>query len=255
VLRTFGFHPTAIGRLSAHYNKVVPDPTPQHQLQVSSTPGLWPPTWPMGLTMLRLLLLPVFLYLLLLDAGPDVGGRVNPHRWWAMGVFALMALTDKLDGYLARRLNQTSKLGTVLDPVADKLLIASSVVLLSFDWAAGASYRIPLPVVIAVYGKDVVVVLGTVGLLALVGRVSVTPRWLGKAGTFFQLLLVMLTLVAPDLDRLWPGSGRGVLRALWWTVGAVSVASAVDYVLVGVRQLREARTEVRGAEEERHEGT
>src|SRR6476661_4697035 len=106
--------------------------------------GLWPLTWPMGLTMLRLLLLPVFLWIMLIDAGPVVAAR--PHRWWAMGIFAVMAVTDKLDGYLARRLNQTSKLGTVLDPVADKLLIASSVVLLSFDWAAGPAYRIPMPV-------------------------------------------------------------------------------------------------------------
>ena len=198
----------------------------------------------MGLTMLRLLLLPVFLWVMLLDAGHEPTGH---HRWWAVGIFGVMALTDKLDGYLARRLNQTSKLGTVLDPVADKLLIASSVVLLSFDWAAGAAYRIPLPVVGAVYGKDVVVALGTVGLLAVVGRVSIAPRLLGKAGTFFQLLLVMLTLVAPDLDRLLSGSARAVLKALWWTVGAISVAAAIDYVLVGVRQFRNAKSVVRSA--------
>jgi CDP-diacylglycerol--glycerol-3-phosphate 3-phosphatidyltransferase len=224
----------------------VPDPTPQHQLQVPSTPGLWPPTWPMGLTMLRLLLLPVFLWVMLLDAGHDSHGP-GTHRWWAVAIFGVMALTDKLDGYLARRLNQTSRIGALLDPVADKLLIASSVVLLSFDWAAGANYRIPLPVVGAVYGKDVVVALGTVALLALVGKVSIAPRWLGKAGTFFQLLLVMLTLVAPDLDRMAPGSARVVLKALWWIVGVVSVASAVDYVVVGMRQLREARDGVRNA--------
>jgi cardiolipin synthase len=176
---------------------------------------------------------------MLLDAGHEPP-RPNRYRWWAVGIFAVMALTDKLDGYLARRLNQTSKIGTILDPVADKLLIASSVVLLSFGWAAGAAYRIPMPVVAAVYGKDLVVALGTVALLALVGKVSVAPRWLGKAGTFFQLLLVILTLVAPDLDVLKPGSGRWVLSVLWWVVGGVCVASAVDYVFVGVRQLRAA---------------
>ena len=194
----------------------------------------------MGLTMLRLLLLPVFLWVMLLDAGQQAP-RPNRYRWWAVGIFAVMALTDKLDGYLARRLNQTSRIGTILDPVADKLLIASSVVLLSFGWAAGAHYRIPMPVVAAVYGKDLVVALGTVALLALVGKVSVAPRWLGKAGTFFQLLLVILTLVAPDLDVLHPGAGRRVLWGLWWVVGLICVASAVDYVVVGVRQLRAAK--------------
>src|SRR5687768_3776622 len=151
----------------------------------------------MGLTMLRLVLLPVFLWVMLLDAGrhgPGVEPGPNRYRWWAVGIFVVMAATDKLDGYLARRLNQTSRIGTILDPVADKLLIASSVVLLSFDWAAGAAYRIPMWVVAAVYGKDVVVALGTAALLAVVGKVSVAPRLLGKFGTFFQLLLVMLTL-------------------------------------------------------------
>lgn len=216
------------------------EPFSQHQLQVPTSPGLWPPTWPMGLTMLRLLLLPVFLWVMLLDAGHESAGP-NRYRWWAVGIFGVMALTDKLDGYLARRLSQTSKLGTILDPVADKLLIASSVVLLSFGWAAGEAYRIPLVVVGAVYGKDLVIALGTVVLLALAGKVSVAPRLLGKFGTFFQLLLVMLTLVAPDLDRFLDGSGRVLLRGLWWVVGAISVASAMDYVGVGVRQLRAAR--------------
>lgn len=191
--------------------------------------------------MLRLFLLPVFLWVMLLGAGHENTGP-NHHRWWAVGIFGVMALTDKLDGYLARRLNQTSKLGTILDPIADKLLIASSVVLLSFDWAAGVAYRIPLPVVAAVYGKDLIVALGTVGLLASVGKVSVEPRILGKTGTFFQLLLVMLTLVAPDVNRWMPGSARPTLKVLWWTVSAISIASAIDYIAVGIRQLRAART-------------
>ena len=194
----------------------------------------------MGLTMLRLFLLPVFLWVMLLGAGDKTDGP-SRYRWWAVGIFGVMALTDKLDGYLARRLNQTSKLGTILDPVADKLLIASSVVLLSFDWAAGADYRIPLAVVAAVYGKDLIVAIGTVVILASVGKVSVAPRILGKLGTFFQLLLVMLTLVAPDLDRFRPGSARLVLAALWWVVSAVSIASAIDYLVVGLRQLQAAR--------------
>jgi CDP-diacylglycerol--glycerol-3-phosphate 3-phosphatidyltransferase len=194
----------------------------------------------MGLTMLRLFLLPVFLWVMLLDAGRGTG-EPSRYRWWAVGIFAVMALTDKLDGYLARRLNQVSKLGTLLDPVADKLLIASSVVLLSFDWAAGSAYRIPMPVVAAVYGKDVVVAVGTVVLLALAGKVSVSARLLGKLGTFVQLLLIMLTLVAPELDRLLPGSARTVLTGLWWIVSAVSIASAIDYLFVGFRQLSGAR--------------
>src|SRR5439155_6960004 len=135
---------------------------PHKPFQLHAPEGLWPLTWPMGLTMLRLLLLPVFLWIMLIDAGPVMAER--PHRWWAMGIFAVMAITDKLDGYLARRLNQTSHLGTMLDPIADKLLIACATILLSFDWVASWDYRIPLAVVAAVYGKDVIVAVGAVAL-------------------------------------------------------------------------------------------
>ena len=71
-----------------------------------------------------------------------------------------MAATDKLDGYLARKLNQTSKIGTLLDPVADKLLVACSVILLSFGWVASEPFRIPLPVVAVIYGGYLVVAVG-----------------------------------------------------------------------------------------------
>lgn len=193
----------------------------------------------MGLTMLRLLLLPVFLWLLILDAGPEQG-RVNTHRWWALAVFAIMAITDKLDGYLARKLNQTSRLGTILDPLADKLLVASSLILLSSEWIAAPGYRIPLYVVAAVYAKDLLVVIGSLALLYTLGRVAVKPRPLGKLGTFLQLVLVILTLVAPDLDRL-AGAGlmRPMLLGLGGTVAVVAILSAIDYFHQGVRQYAE----------------
>ena len=204
-------------------------------------PGaFWPPTWPMGLTMLRLLLLPVFLYLLLLDAGPDGGGRVNPHRWWAMSVFAVMALTDKLDGYLARRLHQTTRLGTLLDPIADKLLVASSLILLGSPWIAAPGFKIPLYVVIAVYGKDVAVAAGSIFLLYTVGTVAIKARPLGKLGTFLQLLLVILVIIAPDLQRSAPQLARSALDLLEIMVAVVAGASLVDYVIQGIRGYLEA---------------
>jgi CDP-diacylglycerol--glycerol-3-phosphate 3-phosphatidyltransferase len=192
----------------------------------------------MGLTMLRLLLLPVFLWLILANARPDPGPR--RLRWVAVGVFAVMALTDKLDGYLARRLNQTSRLGTILDPVADKLLVASSVVLLSFDWIASEPYRIPTTVVAIIYGGYVVVALGTLALLLVVGRVSIAPSPLGKVNTVLQLALVLLTLIAPELHGR-TGWVLMLLKILWWIVPAVAVATSVDYVMLGIRQFREFR--------------
>jgi phosphatidylglycerophosphate synthase len=84
----------------------VPDhPFDLHEIPSASAPEphLWPLTWPMGLTMLRLLLLPVFLWLVL-DA-PHNPARTRAERCAALVIFCLMALTDKLDGYLARKLH------------------------------------------------------------------------------------------------------------------------------------------------------
>lgn len=199
----------------------------------------------MGLTLLRLLLLPVFLWMVLIDAGghpaPPAIPESHAHRFYALSIFAIMAATDKLDGYLARRLNQASKLGALLDPVADKLLIACSVILLSFDWVAPHAYAIPLWVVGAVYGKDLVVATGTLCLVSRLGSISIHPRLLGKLSTVLQLAVVMSTLVAPDLDRLRPGLGRILLPALWWGVTAVAVASCLDYVTQGILTYRASR--------------
>jgi CDP-diacylglycerol--glycerol-3-phosphate 3-phosphatidyltransferase len=171
------------------------------QIQIHTTPSVWPLTWPMGLTFLRLLLLPVFLWAILLESNRAA------HRpsWLALTVFVVMAITDKLDGYLARRWNQTSKLGAILDPVADKLLVACSVIVLSFEWIAPAHFCIPMWVVVAVYG------------------------------------MVIAVLLAPSESAAWFAFWLGFVRVLWWTVCILAVAACLDYVIQGFAQLREAR--------------
>jgi CDP-diacylglycerol--glycerol-3-phosphate 3-phosphatidyltransferase len=210
---------------------------PHRSVQLHVPRGLWPLTWPMGLTMLRMLLLPVFLWLILIDSGNENSDR--PHRWYAVGIFAIMAVTDKLDGYLARRLQQTSDLGRLLDPLADKLLIACSSILLSFPWVAAPGYRIPLFVVIVIYAKDLIIAVGALILLACRGKVTIRPRFPGKVSTVLQLALVILTLIAPDLQQLQHGLAIHVLRAVWWMVTVVAVVACLDYLGVGWRQLQE----------------
>jgi CDP-diacylglycerol--glycerol-3-phosphate 3-phosphatidyltransferase len=191
----------------------------------------------MGLTMSRLLLLPVFLFLLLKDANTP-GHR---YRWWAVGIFVLMAITDKLDGYLARKLKQTSRMGMLLDPIADKLLIVSSVLVLSFDWAAPSGFTIPWYVALIVYAKDVVVAAGSLVLLSLLGKVTVTPRLLGKLATFVQLSMITATLIAPDIQRLSEPLARGLTRGLWIIGAIVTAAAAIDYFVQGCRQYSKSK--------------
>ncbi|HEY7089348.1 MAG TPA: CDP-alcohol phosphatidyltransferase family protein [Tepidisphaeraceae bacterium] len=200
-------------------------------------PGIWPLSWPMGITMLRLLLLPVFLYVLLEYSH----GQRDRYRWLAVGIFAVMAITDKLDGYLARKLKQTSKLGMLLDPLADKLLILSSLVVLSFEWVPPAGFGIPRGVVAIVYAKDLVVGVGSLTLLSLVGHVTITPRPLGKLSTFLQLSMIIATLIAPDIQRWNDSAAWWLTRSLWFLSGAITAAAGVDYVILGFRQLAESK--------------
>jgi len=209
----------------------------RREYQLQSAPGLWPPTWPMGLTMLRLMLLPVFLWALVAHGR----GSPRPHLWLPITIFAVMALTDKLDGFLARRLGQTSRLGALLDPVADKLLVGCAVILLSFDKIAGPDFALSTWVVVAIYGKDLLTAIGATILLALAGKVTVAARPLGKASTVLQLSLVLAVLVAPG-----PSSSRfafwlHLVHALSWAVAALAVASCGDYIVQGWRQFAQHR--------------
>jgi CDP-diacylglycerol--glycerol-3-phosphate 3-phosphatidyltransferase len=202
--------------------------------------------------MLRLLLLPLFLWIVLVDANraTQVGSGDRELRWLAIGIFALMALTDKLDGYLARRFHQVTKLGAVLDPLADKLLIACSLIVLSFPWVATARFEVPLPVILAVYGKDLAVAIGAMGLMAVVGKVEITPRLLGKASTVLQLALVLSTLVAADLESISPRLARVVVHGLWGLVILAAAAASADYAVQGSRQYNQYRKSELATEDE-----
>jgi phosphatidylglycerophosphate synthase len=149
-----------------------------------------------------------------------------------------MAATDKLDGYLARKLNQASKLGALLDPVADKLLVAASIVLLSFPAVSGPGFAIAKFVVISVYAKDLLLAFGTLLVLSRKGKVAIRARLSGKVSTVIQLSLVMATLVAPDVERLHPGPIRIALPIFGWATAASAAVAALDYVVQGIKQLR-----------------
>jgi CDP-diacylglycerol--glycerol-3-phosphate 3-phosphatidyltransferase len=200
--------------------------------------GIGPVTWPMGLTFLRIFLLPVFLYLILADVPLDVVS--HPARHAALIIFAVMAATDKLDGYLARKLNQASKMGALLDPVADKLLVAASIVLLSFPAVSGLGFAIAKFVVISVYAKDLLLAFGTLVILSRKGKVAIRARLSGKVSTVIQLSLVMATLVAPDVERVNPGVIRIALPFFGWATAASAAVAAIDYVIQGWKQLTAA---------------
>ncbi len=132
---------------------------------------------PNSLTILRILLIPCYIGLLLY-------GRFNQ----ALIVLLLAGLTDALDGAIARIKNQHTRLGAVLDPLADKLLLTSGFITLSMI------HVIPLWVTILVVSRDLILMLGTAVAHFTDSRVDITPTFLGKGTTFLQLFYVVIVI-------------------------------------------------------------
>jgi len=185
--------------------------------------------WPNRLTIARIVLVAP-LVICLLNSQAD-----QPHwRRLALGILAVMAMTDALDGFLARRLGEETPLGRFLDPVADKLLITSAVVLLAIESTAVQGYQLPSWVPVIAIGKDLLTVIGFGLIYATTGEYFVEPRVCGKACTAVQLGMIALCLLAPDLAGVWPAV-RTMVTGLYWIAGGLAIVAAADYIRIGNR--------------------
>lgn len=178
-------------------------------------------------TILRILLIPFFVVELLyyLQTGDEI------HRLIAILCFAVTAILDGVDGYIARHYNQKSELGAILDPLADKLLLVSAIVTLSINHGPRLG-QIPLWLTGTVIGRDLLLLLGIVVVRFTVGKVVVRPRIIGKIATVLQMIVVVWILLDWDRD----------LNLRWvrvWTLGAAVCTglSGLLYIWDGVRQL------------------
>lgn len=170
------------------------------------------------LTLLRLILVPVFLILV-----------TYGYIGYALGCFVLAAVTDTLDGLIARRFGQKTALGTLLDPMADKLLLTSAFVILSLQ-STGLQIRMPLWLTITVISRDLLLVVGVLVFNLTVERRIFLPSPLGKVTTASQLLLVLAVLVANAWESTIPG-----LNWLMYVVLVLTVLSGFQYTVRGTR--------------------
>ena len=165
------------------------------------------------LTLLRMLLIPAFVILTLYG---EFG--------WALFTFAVAGLTDLLDGLAARAAGQKSELGAWLDPAADKLLIVTTVVVLTLP-NIGLVNRLPLWLTVLIISRDVGIVL-TVAIVNLaVGPKTFKPSPLGKAATAIFIVACVVVMVFNYLGY----RSRWVDAAIWISL-AITLASGVDYV-------------------------
>jgi cardiolipin synthase len=169
------------------------------------------------LTVLRILLIPVFVTLL-----------VYRQRGPALAVFLAAALTDLLDGYVARQRGSQSRLGAFLDPMADKLLLVSSFVTLTWLKA------LPFWIAAVVISRDLILMVGALAIHMAGGRITPHPSRAGKLATFCQVLTVLAGLLAPFYPL-------GTLtRVIVWLAATFTIVSGLQYIVQGMRFLNAA---------------
>ncbi|MFZ5864120.1 MAG: CDP-diacylglycerol--glycerol-3-phosphate 3-phosphatidyltransferase [Nitrospirota bacterium] len=170
---------------------------------------------PNALTLLRILLVPLF-----------VGLVLYGHLSTALVVFLVAGLTDALDGLIARLLNQQTTLGRYLDPLADKLLLVAAFVVLSVGGF------VPLWVTIIVVSRDIIISVGSLVLHLFREQPDIAPTLMGKATTVLQLVYILAVLAGTTM----PLPGWVILVSLGG-VSVLTVASGLHYLIRGVQIL------------------
>jgi len=168
--------------------------------------------FPNQLTILRMICAPVFVALTL-----------DGHLRAAVGVFILAALTDAFDGLIARYYKQRTALGAVLDPLADKMLLGSAFVALSF--ADAVRVHIPKWLTVVVLSRDAIIVVSALAIAFVSNRKGFAPSRLGKLCTAAQMSCVALAFAA-NLMVL----PRHVLDIVFAATGVLTVGSGLHYL-------------------------
>jgi cardiolipin synthase len=179
-------------------------------------------TLPNAITLVRLVCIPVFVWLL---AGDE------PLA--AAALLAVLGASDWVDGWVARRFDQGSNLGKIIDPVADRFLLLTAAVTLIIDGA------VPVAVGALVLAREVVISIAVLAL-ALVGARRIDVQWLGKAGTLALMFTFPLFLWADNIVR---GHDLVLVAAWSFAIGGLllSYYAALTYVPLARRALREGR--------------
>lgn len=191
------------------------------------------------ITITRILMIPLFVMMAIYyGRGVQRGEPLDWQRWTAIAIFVLAAASDGVDGYIARRYNQRSRLGVVLDPIADKGLLLAAIITLSVsNWA----YQFPVWFPVLVVARDIVIVAGTLTLHYLNGSVQVKPSAMGKTATALQMVAIALCMLQLNFFHRVIPVGPWTLELDFldipvYLAGLATFISGAGYVFDGIRQ-------------------
>ena len=163
------------------------------------------------ITISRIALVPVFILVI-----------KDQNYLTALGIFFLAGLSDGLDGYIAKRFNLTSRLGAILDPLADKILLVSAYVMLTI------MHHIPFWLMLAVTFRDLMIISGYLIYTLVIGAMPMRPSYLSKFNTFIQISLVVVILTQQAIIAL-PSI---LIEIMIYGVLATTLASFMHYLWV-----------------------
>ena len=199
----------------------------------SQQPSAEPSPWnvPNALTVLRILMVPLFLVLLLADGGNDV-----TLRWWALVVFLVAMFTDFVDGYLARRNNLITNFGKIADPIADKSLMAAALIGLAI--IVELPWWVPVIILVREFGITV--------LRFFMIRIAVMPASRGgKIKTVLQTAAIGLFLLIFPLSAVVPSVVYVILLVFAWIIMTaaivVTIVTGVDYCVQAAKLYKDAK--------------
>lgn len=184
-------------------------------------------TIPNILTFVRMALIPVFASLLYYG-----------YYQWALFVFFFAGISDGIDGFIARRFNQQSSLGTILDPIADKLLMTTAFIILTLPHILPADnkhFPVPFWVTAAVIGRDILIVTVALSIFIMTDFRSFKPSWLGKASTVVQISAVGIILFATVV----PYFSGYYLPTVYFLVALFAFLSGVHYIFFVAKLMKE----------------
>ena len=178
------------------------------------------------ITLVRIFLIPVFVAFAIYYAKSAEAGA--PQEWMrhaAIAVFAVAALSDAVDGWIARHFRQQTNLGRILDPLADKLLLVSAVLTLSLS-----SWPAPLPLwfVIVIITREVLAFAGAFVVDHVAGRVRIEPHWTGKLATVLQVATIGTSMLRFDAFVVWTAAAATI----------VTLVSGMLYLADASRQVK-----------------
>ena len=165
---------------------------------------------------------------------PVVWALLTEHFIVALVLFVIAGFSDALDGFLARHYHWESRLGSILDPIGDKLLLIASFA--TVTWLG----LLPLWLLLLVLGRDVIIVLGGLAYHYLIGPFNVTPFWSSKLNTAAQVALVLLVLI----QQQWFVGSEQIVTVGIWVVTATVIISGAQYIIVwGLRAWRQIKSQ------------